>query len=438
MRIQINLNGSASLDHYQKQMESFVKNEEKIISSFKTVKSKVDELPGGVATLSDARDMLSARIREEENRKNAAEQVRSYSSAFAELVVRIDREVARVVSKNCQEFYEVNPWLRPQPQEEKSMLQKGWEYLKGTALVSSISTAWSWAKDKVSEAWTWTKDSLKKVWNSAVDFYKEHKRLCQVLIGALAITVAVIVTVASGGAALPALIAMTKVALVAGLKGALIGGAISAGISFIRGDDPKSIIKNGIEGGIDGFCSGFMIGGIMAAGSQISHVMKGPKSIKKYQNLDEYTNEDFDTFREYNQDSQKFNKPKRLGEMTSDTAKMDSLMERSELSKDLVVNRGTSIHELGEYQALSPEELIGKTVSSSGYMSTTPGGLENVNRFYQRGVVMELFAPKGISAIDASETIYKEVVFNAGTTYEITEAWKDINNILFIKGTIIP
>lgn len=99
--------------------------------------------------------------------------------------------------------------------------------------------------------------------------------LAKVAIGAAAIAVGVVATVATGGAALPA--------LVAGAKAACVVGAISAGTSAVAtavdsslsGDDASTVVKKSLCAAASGFADGFMMGGIVAGGSQfISGIFK--------------------------------------------------------------------------------------------------------------------------------------------------------------------
>lgn len=93
--------------------------------------------------------------------------------------------------------------------------------------------------------------------------------LAKIAIGVAAIAVGVGVTVLTGGAALPA--------LAAGAKAALISGAISAGTraattavsSAIAGDNISTVVKKTATAAVNGFADGFMTGGIMAGGSQV-------------------------------------------------------------------------------------------------------------------------------------------------------------------------
>ena len=89
-------------------------------------------------------------------------------------------------------------------------------------------------------------------------------------IGTLAIAIGVGFTAATGGLALPA--------LVAGIKAACVAGAISAGMSATStavksasaGNDLSTVVNDSLNSAANGFADGFMAGGIMAGASQVA------------------------------------------------------------------------------------------------------------------------------------------------------------------------
>ena len=90
--------------------------------------------------------------------------------------------------------------------------------------------------------------------------------IAKIGIGAAAIGLGVLATVATGGAALPA--------LVAGVKSACIAGAISAGTSAattavhsaVSGNSLSTVVRKSANAAVNGFANGFMAGGITAGG----------------------------------------------------------------------------------------------------------------------------------------------------------------------------
>ncbi len=90
----------------------------------------------------------------------------------------------------------------------------------------------------------------------------------KILIGIGAIAVGVAVTVASGGAALPAVMAGLKVAATAGAVSAATSAGITATKSIISGeDDIRTGFQKTVQAAEDGFSNGFMWGGIMYGAS---------------------------------------------------------------------------------------------------------------------------------------------------------------------------
>ena len=93
--------------------------------------------------------------------------------------------------------------------------------------------------------------------------------LAKIAIGAAAVAVGAIVTVATGGAALPALVAGAKAACIAGAISAGTSAAVTAVDSALSGDDASTVIKKSLSSAVDGFADGFMMGGIVAGASQV-------------------------------------------------------------------------------------------------------------------------------------------------------------------------
>ena len=114
-------------------------------------------------------------------------------------------------------------------------------------------------------------------WNNPVNMTDEDgtwpqwaKNIAKVAVGAVAIGIGVAATVATGGAAAPALIAAVKVAAVSAAIGAGTG-AVSGAVSHrVSTGSWKGAGKAALNGGIDGAASGFMAGGIMAGSSQVA------------------------------------------------------------------------------------------------------------------------------------------------------------------------
>ena len=94
--------------------------------------------------------------------------------------------------------------------------------------------------------------------------------LAKIAIGAAAIAVGVGVTVLTGGAALPALVAGVKAACVAGAISAGTSAAATAVRSAASGDSFSTVVQKSAKAAVDGFADGFMAGGIAAGASQVA------------------------------------------------------------------------------------------------------------------------------------------------------------------------
>lgn len=230
MRIEISAGGlsaGVAVGEYQAHMAGFVSHVDDIISGFKAVTGKTEDLPGGVGNLQGAVEEIEQRIRQEEEKKEAAVTVRKKTNDFLELAMRVDKQVAHAVNKNRNEFYKTNPWLKPALYVDGiPWYEHTWDWLcdKGEKVAEGIKKGWDWLKDTAGDAWDWTKDTAKKAWNWAKDFYQEHKKIIDtalLVIGAVAAVVAVVVS--GGGALIPILTALGCSAGVA----AAISGAVA-------------------------------------------------------------------------------------------------------------------------------------------------------------------------------------------------------------------
>ncbi len=218
MRIEISAGGfgGVSAVEYQNEFQGYISDIDSVIGSFKTVQNSTANLNGGAGNLQGALNSVSARIQEEENKRTAAVQVRAKSEDFLNHAVQIDQQVAASVEQNKNEFYQVNPWLKPASSaDETTWYEAAWDWLCG-------------AKDAViegaKELWTGIKDTAKKAWDGLVAFYTEHKKIIDtvlIIAGAVAAIAAVVV---SGGGALVFLLGALGCSEVAA---AAISGAVA-------------------------------------------------------------------------------------------------------------------------------------------------------------------------------------------------------------------
>lgn len=198
MHIEINaggLGGGIAIAEYQSNMSSFISDAESMISSFKAVSSSTYALNGGVGTLQGAVSDISSRVQAEVQKKNDAVAIQKKSNDFLDLAIRVDNQVSTIVNKNKEEFYRVNPWLKPATSvdEEVPWYEQAWNWLCGAG--EAIT-------DGAKQVWNWVSDTAVKAWNGIVEFYQEHKKIIDtilIVVGAVAAIAAVIVT---GGVAL--------------------------------------------------------------------------------------------------------------------------------------------------------------------------------------------------------------------------------------------
>ncbi len=267
MRIEISSSGlsGAAVCELQSNLTSYIGDAESVLSGFKIIKEGTIGLNGGVGSLQGALENIEARVNVERNKIQEAKVIQNKVNEFVSLAARVDKCVSEKINGNKDELYRVNPWIKPETSVEQEIpwYEQAWNWLcsAGDAVAEGAKTVWNWVSD-----------TAVKLWNEAVSFYKEHENLCKIAIGVLAIAIAVAVTVVSGGAALPALLALTKAALVGGLVSAALGGTFTVLVSVINGDDSSEILDNVVQSSIDGFCSGFMWGGIFASVMQIISV----------------------------------------------------------------------------------------------------------------------------------------------------------------------
>ncbi len=177
MRIEISAGGvcGVSVLDFRSEMGSFLSAADDVIASFKTIKSSTYSLSGGIGNpqdasdknLQDALDSISARIREEEEKKASAEAVQKRSSDFLELAVRVDKQVAQAVNKNKEEDYRVMPWLAAAvtPLADRAWYEEAWNWLCGVG--EDIA-------EGAEKAWDWVSDTAQKAWDGLVEFYDKH------------------------------------------------------------------------------------------------------------------------------------------------------------------------------------------------------------------------------------------------------------------------
>ena len=198
MHIEINaggLGGGIAIAEYQSNMSSFISDVESMISSFKAVSSSTYALNGGVGTLQSAVSDISSRVQAEVQKKNDAVAIQKKSNDFLDLAIRVDNQVSTIVNNNKEEFYRVNPWLKPATSvdEEVPWYEQAWNWLCGAG--EAIT-------DGAKQVWNWVSDTAVKAWNGIVEFYQEHKKIIDTILIVVGAIAAISAVVASGGGAL--------------------------------------------------------------------------------------------------------------------------------------------------------------------------------------------------------------------------------------------
>ena len=226
MRIEISAGGIGAISvlDYQTDLQSYISNTEDVISSFKTIQASTCNLSGGVGNLQGALDDLEQRVRTEENAQIQANNILAKSNDFLDLAIRVDKQVASLVNKNKDEFYQTNPWLKP---------------TVGVDETPWYDDLWNWLCDKgekiaedAKKAWSWIKDTAKKAWDGLVEFYQEHKKIIDTVLLVLGAIAAIAAVVASGGGALIPL--LTALGCSAGTAAAISGAvAVVAVVSTV-------------------------------------------------------------------------------------------------------------------------------------------------------------------------------------------------------------
>ncbi len=272
MRIEINSGGidaAVAVSEYQLNASSFSKGIDSIISCFKAIKTETYNLSGGIGNLQGALDEINTRIAAEEERKNNADTIRKKTNDFLDLAIKVDNQVSSLVNQNRDEFYRLNPWLKPPvPESEKPWYEKAWNWLceTGEAIYEGVNNAL-----------TWIKDTAKKAWDGLVEFYEEHKKAIATVLMVIA-AIAVIVLVPGGG-----LLATMAIGAAWGtIAGAAIGG-ISGGLqSKANGGSFWDGFEDGaFSGAIGGAVAGAAFAGLGFAGQALGKGISALSSLGK-------------------------------------------------------------------------------------------------------------------------------------------------------------
>ena len=240
---------------------------EKVIDSFKAVKSKIYNMDGGVGNLQTAVEQLDERINKVDSQRvekiNLAMQ---NLGAFLHTVRMADQRAAQTISASNALFYEANPWaIPPPPPKKKSVWQRIKDAFKkaGKAIAGAFKKAVDWVVNCAKKAWTATKNFIVKHW----------KAIVKIVVGIVVIAGLAALSVFTGGAAAPLFLVAAKGAAIAAATGAavtVVSGVAqgkSAGEIFDSCGD--SILMGAVTGAVGGF-AGAAAGAVTSAtGSQL-------------------------------------------------------------------------------------------------------------------------------------------------------------------------
>ena len=116
---------------------------------------------------------------------------------------------------------------------------------------------------------------------------------------------------------------------------------------------------------------------------------------------------------------------------------MKSALSNAELPQDMTLYRGTSTEVLGSLQNLPTDELVGKTFTEQGFMSTSTSSA--VAGDFSGNMQITIEAAKGAQALDISSisqyNMEAEVLFNVNQEMLITSVEVE-NGVLHVTAII--
>lgn len=158
----------------------------------------------------------------------------------------------------------------------------------------------------------------------------------------------------------------------------------------------------------------------------------------QYESINDIPEKYYSLIRKYNADSGSFNDVIRAGKTTKDVKQMKKMIDKHSLFEDKQLYRNASVADFSSLgiSEVTPQNLVGKKVVFSGFLSTTPN-IKLANDVSHCQVLIEFKAPKGIHALDLSKTHFQEVIFNDKCEYVIDQAWNEGNGMLRVRARII-
>lgn len=452
MHLEINaggLGGAFAVSEYQSDMKKYISDTDGVISSFKAVKNSTYGLSGGVGNLQGAVNELSTRIRKEENKKQQAKVVAQKTNDFLELAIKVDKQVAKLVNKNKDEFYKVNPWLRPPytVDSDAPWYEKAWNWI--------CKTGDQIGKD-LEKAWDWVSDTAKKAWAGIKEFYNEHKKLIDTILIVVGAVAAIAAVVFSGGTALAPLLAalglsastaaaISSAVAVVAVTATALSSVLNIADIWMEIDNPffnttqkvlniTALVSNGL------YSIGSLYNSVKGINPQDFVAKTKPvKPTKPITDVNQLSGKQINAIESYSgNDYININQSLRgVENVTPQNARtietMRSTLSNASLPDDMTLYRGTTIDTLGDLKNLDPSELIGRTFPEKGFMSTSTDPA--IAKAFTGDLHITINAPRGAHGLNITSISRHpnetEILFNAGQKMSIISAEK-INGILRI------
>ena len=225
--------------------------------TFKEGKSKINNMDGGVGKLQTAVDRIDDRLTKvEEPRQEKIKTAGEKLGVFLRNAIRTDKKVAGMIATTQGKFFEANPWaIPPAPPKKKSL----WQRIKDAFKKAGKAVA-----NVFKKAGKWIVSTAKKVWSKTVAFVKKHwKAIVKIAIGVVVIAGLAALSVFTGGAAAPLLLAAAK--------GAAICACTSAAVTVVSG----AIKGQSFATIFDSAADSFMVGSITGAVTGVAGAAAG-------------------------------------------------------------------------------------------------------------------------------------------------------------------
>lgn len=162
-------------------------------------------------------------------------------------------------------------------------------------------------------------------------------------------------------------------------------------------------------------------------------VLKG-----QYASKDDIPQKDYVLIEDYVTDGNSINRQIRAGNETKDITSLRNLIRTHMISDDMILYRRSSRSDFNDLNLLNCplEDLVGKRITFSGFMSTTPNSVHAKKSNTTSNFEIKFIVSKGMEALDLSNLSYNEVIFNDKINYIIEDA-QLIGNTEHIVARII-